>query len=584
MMRACWVLPAAAIAMSAEAACQLTTYELPVRMVAHRPIASVKLNGTEVSMLVDSGAYFSMLTYATASQLQLPVNPLPANYRVTGHTGEIDAKLTRVKQASFGGMDWSDTEFLVGGNELGAGIQGVLGRNVLATGDTEYDLAHGVVRLVVPRGDCGDGKPAHWPADAAVAETPLIGGDKHAPLIVMRLNGTDVLALMDTGAVTTTVRLSAARRAGIQESDLKPIGRIGGAGVGRVQSWTTDFQSLALGSEKIPNARLGVDDGETNVPEMLLGLDYFLSHRVYMAKWQRKVYAIYNGGPIFWSEEGSSSSSLAPVSGMPPGDADGWARRGAAALARGDQKRAITDLDRACELSPQSGRYRMERARVHWAAKRWDDALADLDAALDLEPSLHAARVLRASLRGFRGDVPQALADLQMLDAALPASAHDRETMARMYDTYGLPKESLRQSTLWLDTHPNDAHADDVYNQRCWVRTTGNFELPQALTDCEKAVALDPKRHEHQDSLGWVRLRMGDTQAAAKAFDAALALKPDQHWSIYGRALAWRQQGQTDAAARDLAEARRLRPDIDDRVRKAGLPTAEPAAEGSGAH
>ena len=48
MMRACWMLPAATVALSAGASCQLKTYELPVRMVAHRPITSVKLNGTEV--------------------------------------------------------------------------------------------------------------------------------------------------------------------------------------------------------------------------------------------------------------------------------------------------------------------------------------------------------------------------------------------------------------------------------------------------------------------------------------------------------------------------------------------------------
>jgi tetratricopeptide (TPR) repeat protein len=439
------------------------------------------------------------------------------------------------------------------------------------------------VRLVIPSSGCDNTKPAHWPADADVVETPLVSNDKRKPRIVMRLNGTEVSALMDTGAMTTTVRLPAARRAGIKESDLKPVGRIGGAGVGRVQTWATDFASLELGTEKMANVRLEVDASETQEQDMVLGLDYFLSHRVYVARWQGKVYAAYNGGPIFWSADGKSSSSLAPVDSVAPGDADGLARRGTAALARRDLKSALADLDRACELAPQVSRYRMERARVHWAAKRWDDALADLDEALKLEPSLHPARVQRASLLGFRGDVPRALADMQMLDATLPASAHDREWMARMYDQYGLPHESLRQSQLWLDTHPNDARADDVFNERCWLRTPRNLELPLALKDCEKAVALDPKRQEHQDSLGWTRLRLGDAVGAVKAFDAALALKADMHWSLYGRALAWRQQGEADTAGRDLAAARRLQPDIDDRVRKAGLPTAEQAVPAAAA-
>ena len=54
------------------------------------------------------------------------------------------------------------SSFFVGGNELGAGIMGVLGRNVLAAGDTEYDLAQ---RRATP-GDY-DSRYAALPKDVA---------------------------------------------------------------------------------------------------------------------------------------------------------------------------------------------------------------------------------------------------------------------------------------------------------------------------------------------------------------------------------------------------------------------------------
>ena len=34
-------------------------------------------------------------------------------------------------------------------------------------------------------------------------------------------------------------------------------------------------------------------------PQMIIGLDFFRAHRVYISKSQRKIYASYTGGPVF---------------------------------------------------------------------------------------------------------------------------------------------------------------------------------------------------------------------------------------------------------------------------------------------
>jgi predicted aspartyl protease len=71
--------------------------EIPVRIVDHRPIATVTLNGVEVPMLVDSGAFYSMLSASTATQLQLPLRSLPFGTRIEGYTGPIEVRRTRVE-------------------------------------------------------------------------------------------------------------------------------------------------------------------------------------------------------------------------------------------------------------------------------------------------------------------------------------------------------------------------------------------------------------------------------------------------------------------------------------------------------
>jgi hypothetical protein len=58
----------------------------------------------------------------------------------------------------------------------------------------------------------------------------------------------------------------------------------------------------------------------------------------------------------------AANESPAPVA---PEDAEGFAKRGQAAMKRGDFERALEDLDRACALSPQTARYFLDRAKAH---------------------------------------------------------------------------------------------------------------------------------------------------------------------------------------------------------------------------
>src|SRR4051794_22303503 len=84
------------LANPAHAACQVEMLELPVKMVGSRAVATVGVNGTPVPLTVDSGAFFSFLTEAAATQLKLPLRAAPPAMRIEGITGRVDARLTTV--------------------------------------------------------------------------------------------------------------------------------------------------------------------------------------------------------------------------------------------------------------------------------------------------------------------------------------------------------------------------------------------------------------------------------------------------------------------------------------------------------
>jgi hypothetical protein len=232
------------------------------------------------------------------------------------------------------GTELENVEFLVGGNEINAGAMGVVGRNLLAWGDTEYDLAHGMVRLSFPKGYCEYANLAYWAGSAPVVVVPLDGQqhDGSEIRIPVAINGVRTLATMDTGA-TVTLDDDASGEA---RRDRRAIA---GAGRPRRRIWRRAGEPLSRHRRPVRGRR-----GEGHQRrvrhrrrrllqvDMLMGLDYFLSHRIYVSRLQHKVYITWNGGPVFVNsrvEPGDYDVRLAAVpKDLVGDDADALARRG----------------------------------------------------------------------------------------------------------------------------------------------------------------------------------------------------------------------------------------------------------------
>jgi len=593
------LIPAALLALAlqsptlVQARCQLKAIDLPVKIVGTRAIATVDINGTKVPLLVDSGATFSTLTDATAAQLNLSMHALPVDFHVSGLLGRVQARLTTVDHLKLGNGDLPDMDFIVGGNELDAGAMGLLGRNIIAAFDTEYDLAHGMIRLVKPNDECANTNMAYWAGKTPVSVVKMLLKRSESPTAINQvkteaefapeiqadvlLNGHRVTATFDSGA-TTTVSLGAAHAVGVKDEDMKASGALAGAGRGKTTAWTASFDSVELGGERVRNNRLLVADFNSNDEHMLLGSDFFLSHHIYVSQKQARIYFTYNGGPVFAlnTDAPAAAASGAAVASASADKLTGdeFARRGAASLTRGDVAAALSDLDQACALEPANAGFLTVRAAAHQARNERDAALADLDAALRLDPTLADARMHRAQMH--RGQAGRDLAeqDLAALDKSLPTQANLRASMAQLYVDIGMPAQALSQWNQWMDAHPHDLGLERAYNGRCRARFELGIELDKALDDCDEAVGADSKNPVYASNRGWVYLRLGKPQKALADFDQALALKPGAAWPLYGRGQAHLGLGQTALARADLAAARQAQPDIDTAVKRTGMPTA----------
>jgi tetratricopeptide (TPR) repeat protein/predicted aspartyl protease len=564
--------------------------EFPVTMVGLSPLMSANIDGTDVKLVVDSGGFYSLMSAGSASELKLKISPAPHGFYLTGAgRGAVDVSIGTVTTFTIAGVPLHKVEFLVGGSETGQGSAGVLGLNFLNMADAEYDLGQGVVRLMKADG-CGKAMLAYWVKAAApysVMDTVPEPQVKISHIIgTAYLNGTQIRVLFDTGAGASIISLEAAARAGIKASSPGVVrgGTSNGIGRGNFATFIGPFASFKIGDEEIKNTRLRFGDIHLDNTDMLIGADFFLSHRIYVANSQHKVYFTYNGGPVFnlTTDSRSDNEAAADVSpqelshaGAATEDAAGYARRGAAFASRREFEQALTALTRACELAPDNPEYFYTRGTVYLQNKQPDLAMADFGQALKLKPNYLEALIAHAQLSLGKGDRAGADADLAAADAVAPKEADIRFQMAGIYERADRLEPSVAQLTLWIDSHAADARLPAALNARCRFRALAGVDLPLALKDCDAALKSAEKStpwySKVSDSRALVYLRMGDYDKSITDYNAALQFNARNAWSLYGRGIAKLRSQQVSEANADFDAAKMFGPGVAEEFSRRGI-------------
>jgi tetratricopeptide (TPR) repeat protein/predicted aspartyl protease len=597
---------------------------LAVTMDGLRPLVPAKIDGSDVQFVADSGAFFNTMSAATAAEFKLRLYDPPIHLALEGIGGYSTVQVAKVKHFTIAGIPVSGVEFLVGGSDIGGGAAGVIGQNVFRIADVEYDLANGMIRFMRPNKECRTANLVYWAHEGqGYSEMEIDWATPQQPYTIGTafLDGVKIRVIFDTGSGPSLLGVHAAARAGIKPDSpgVVPAGALQGYGSHFVKNWIAPFKTFRIGDEEIRNIHLRF--GETDLPggDMLIGADFFLSHRVYVASSQHKLYFTYNGGPVFKlttvpdpvspprtassSSDAASPTGPAPASGpatptappdpapssspaaspagaaaataaqtkkatAEPTTAEDFARRGAALAARHDYEHAIPDLTRACELAPQESQYFFQRAEAYGNSGHPELAKADLEQALKLKPDNVRALLVRAQLRLAAGDAAAAIADLDAADRAAAQQADLRLDLGYLYARAHRLPQAIAQYGLWIAVHENDARLAAAYRFRCWARAASGQELEQGLADCNKANRLLSNNTGVLFTRGLLRLRMGDYVHAISDFDASLKRNPRNAWSLYGRGQALLRQQKTAAAESDFAAATALHPHIADEFKE----------------
>ncbi|KQO58810.1 hypothetical protein ASF14_02550 [Sphingomonas sp. Leaf257] len=573
MVAALWVGAAASPAM-AETCKVGQMAAIPVTMQGLRPVVETRINGKPAPFILDSGAFFSNISPPVARELGLPEQPLPFGFRVNGIGGSSDATVATVKHFTLAGTDIPNIQFIVSGSDVGQ--TGLLGQNVLGLGDVEYDLPGGMVRLFRPSG-CAHASMAYWTGGKPYFEIPIETKDQaHSHTVGMvELDGAKLNATFDTGAAQTVLSLRAAARAGVHPGDpgVEAAGWERGLGRHVVQGWTARFKLLKIGNEELHNVRLHIADLGPLETDMLLGADFFVSHRLYVSNLQHRIYFTYSGGRLFDTVAHADPGTAAVVAQnaseiAPPTDAEGYSRRGAMFVTQHDLPHAIDAFTQAIAMAPKNPRFPRQRALAYLDQHRPVLAIDDLNSTLTLDPADTQARLIRAELRLRAGNPAGTIADLDLLNGQLPREDAVRLQMARLYSGADAFDAAIAQYDLWMAAHRDDSRRGSAQNGRCWSRMLADKDLDKALGDCNAAVHAIPGDPSFLDSGAFIHLRQKDDRAALADFNAALAIDPKRPWALYGRSIAETHLGMTTEAARDRTLATGLDKRMPERIRK----------------
>jgi hypothetical protein len=280
------------------AACKIEQVaEFHVERVAGSPIIEGQVNGQPIRMMLDTGSWISYITMHAARQLKLPVHH-HTHYPAGGYAGvdAADVNELRIGQLLLVGQTLNVVgQEIHGGNGIASYLLGV---DFFERYATEFDLAHGVVRVLRPR-NCKLDELAYWSPAFFKVELEQFSSDYNPRFIVnIKANGKALKAQLVSGSAISYISLYGAEDAGIELSSpgVEPAEPFSDGS----PNWTARFDTIELGGETIKNARLHMERQPSRGPyEIQLGSDFFQAHRLLIVPDQKAVLFTYNGGKVF---------------------------------------------------------------------------------------------------------------------------------------------------------------------------------------------------------------------------------------------------------------------------------------------
>lgn len=233
-----------------------------------------------------------------------------------------------------------------------------------------------------------------------------------------------------------------------------------------------------------------------------------------------------------------------------------YTNRAAAYQAKGDNDRAMADLNEAIRLDPKLAMALNNRGAAYNEQGDNDRAIADYDAAIRIDPKFAMAFQNRGNAYHDKGDLDRAIADYNVAIRLDPKFATAFQNRAGAYHDKGDNDRAVADYGEAIRLDPKRVKA--FVGRGMAFRAKGDND--RAITDYSEALRLDPKRVGAFLGRGLAYRAKGDSGRAIADFNEAIRLDPKEANAFVIRGIAYHAKGDDDRAMADYNEAIRLDP------------------------
>jgi Tfp pilus assembly protein PilF len=223
-----------------------------------------------------------------------------------------------------------------------------------------------------------------------------------------------------------------------------------------------------------------------------------------------------------YRSKGEQAKALADVNraiDLEPGFL-GFYNRGLILADAGQTDRAIADFDRAISFLPNDPRAYYNRGLAYWKRGELALALADFGITLAINPDDIRARNDRGLVLQEQGEFAAALAEFNAALTINPDDWMTRNNRGLLYAAKGEPGSAIAEYDRAARLKPDESR---IYNNRA-IAYAGKGEFPAALEDFTRALRLDPLLAAAYLNRGIVYLKTGDAALARQDFTKACSL------------------------------------------------------------
>jgi tetratricopeptide (TPR) repeat protein len=234
---------------------------------------------------------------------------------------------------------------------------------------------------------------------------------------------------------------------------------------------------------------------------------------------------------------------------------------GTALAVAGDPEAARAEFMEASRLAPNNPLPLQSLGQLYANRKEYDKALAAFSDALKVQPQFVQMYLARGDVFLLQGQADKALAEYNEALRVAPQFSLAYVKIGALHEANKQLEEAEKAYLAAIDADAKQAMA---YSRLARMAAERKTRLDDAITWAQKAVELEPKVPQFQDTLGWVHRARGELDKAEAVLQKATTGEPPQAVIWYHLGIVRAERKKTKEVAAALKQALKLQQNFPD--------------------